>query len=171
MIMQERDVVLRLSRGDISLKQLAKEDNIPVAKTTMSQIVKLTNYLQYKKRKQQPMLKAIHKQMRVDWVVYHQTWKEQWHRVIFSDEKKFNLDGLDGLAFYWHDIRKEEEIFSKSRQVGGSLMVWGGFGYGGKLNLPSGRLPRNTRNPFTVICRENWWPKLDFPAGQRPHSR
>ncbi|GBN71212.1 hypothetical protein AVEN_78203-1 [Araneus ventricosus] len=30
------------------------------------------------------------------------------------------------------------------------------------------RLPRNARNPFTAICTENWWSKLDFPAGQRP---
>ncbi|GBN22283.1 Transposable element Tc3 transposase [Araneus ventricosus] len=47
-----------------------------------------------------------------------------------------------GLPFYWHDMRKEEEIFSKKQQGGGSLMVWGGFGYGGKLNLafPSGRM-------------------------------
>ncbi|GBO42308.1 hypothetical protein AVEN_109835-1 [Araneus ventricosus] len=118
------------------------------------------------------MSKAIHKQKRADWAKYHQTWEYQWHRVIFSDEKKFKLDGP---AFYLHDMRKEEEIFSKRQQGGGPLMVWGGFGYGGKLNLafPSGRyrLPRNARNPLTTICRENWWPKLDFPAEQRPHSR
>ena len=27
--------------------------------------------------------------------------------MILTDEKKFNLDGSDGLACYWHDIRKE----------------------------------------------------------------
>ncbi|GBN12430.1 hypothetical protein AVEN_101831-1 [Araneus ventricosus] len=69
------------------------------------------------------MLKAIHKQRRVDWAKYHQTRKDQWHCVIFSDEKKFNLDGPGDLAFYWHGIRKEEEIFSKRQQGGGSLMV------------------------------------------------
>jgi hypothetical protein len=37
--------------------------------------------------------------------------------------KKFNLDGPDGVACYWHDLRKEQ-IFSKRQQGGGSLMVW-----------------------------------------------
>ena len=43
------------------------------------------------------------------------------HRVIFLDEKK--LDGLEDLAFYCHDMKKEEEIFAKRQQSAGSLMV------------------------------------------------
>ncbi|GBM77916.1 Transposable element Tc3 transposase [Araneus ventricosus] len=131
---QERDVVRRLSRGGISLRQLAKEDNIPVTKSILSWIVKRTNNLRYKKRKQQPMLKAIYKQKRVDWAKYHQTWKDKWHRVILLHCVALRSIGLT--------MRKEEKIFSKRQQGGGSLMVWGGFGYGDKLNLafPSGRI-------------------------------
>ena len=60
---------------------------------------------------------------------------------MFSDEKKLNLDGPDGVAYYWHDLQKEQ-IFSKCQQGGGSLMVWAGFGNGGKTNLafPTGRM-------------------------------
>ncbi|GBN88792.1 Transposable element Tc3 transposase, partial [Araneus ventricosus] len=47
--------------------------------------------------------------------------------VIFSDEKKFNLDGPDGFRYFWYDLRKEKEIFSKRTFGGGSVMVWGGF--------------------------------------------
>ena len=62
--------------------------------------------------------------------------------VIFSDEMKFNLDGPDGWVYYWHDLRRDEEIFSKKQQGGKSFMVWGGFGYGGKASLafPTGRM-------------------------------
>lgn len=41
--------------------------------------------------------------------------------------KKFNLDGSDGFAFYWHDTRKEKQVFSKRQGREGSVMVWGAF--------------------------------------------
>jgi len=37
-------------------------------------------------------------------------------------------------------LRKEEETFSRRQQGGGSLMVWGDFGFGGKLAISSGRM-------------------------------
>jgi hypothetical protein len=53
----------------------------------------------------------------------------------FLDEKKFNLDGPDGIYCYWHDIRKEQEFLSKRFQGGGSVMVWAGFGYRGITDI------------------------------------
>lgn len=55
--------------------------------------------------------------------------------MIFSDEKKFNLDGPDGFAHYWHDLRKEKRYFASRNFGGGSLMVWGAFSGVGKLEL------------------------------------
>ncbi len=64
-----------------------------------------------------------------------------WCRAVFSNEKKFNLDGPDGYAYYWHDLRKEERIFSKRCFGGGSLMVLGNFGFnGGRLTIVSCRI-------------------------------
>jgi hypothetical protein len=56
-------------------------------------------------------------------------------QIIFSDEKKFNLDGPDGFNGYWRDLRKEPQYFSKRNFGGGSLMVWGAFCSHGKLSL------------------------------------
>ncbi|OAF68034.1 hypothetical protein A3Q56_04227 [Intoshia linei] len=43
-----------------------------------------------------------------------------WNSVIFSDEKKLNLDGPDGFQFYWHDLRKKIEVYSTRQNGGGS---------------------------------------------------
>lgn len=56
-------------------------------------------------------------------------------KVIFSDEKKFNLDGPDGYQYYWHDLRKESQYCSRRQMGGGSIMVWGAFGFNGKSDL------------------------------------
>lgn len=46
-----------------------------------------------------------------------------WKQVVISSDKKFNIDGVDGLANYWHGLWKNEKTFSKSQQGGDSLMT------------------------------------------------
>ena len=50
-----------------------------------------------------------------------------WRKIAFTDEKKFNLDGPDGLRKYWHDLRQDATYFSKRVQGSGSVIVWAGF--------------------------------------------
>jgi hypothetical protein len=72
---------------------------------------------------------------RISWSKAHLHWLQEWYQVIFSDEKKFNLDGPDGWAYYWHDIRKNEVNFSTRQNDGGSVMVWACFGAFGQFAL------------------------------------
>ena len=60
---------------------------------------------------------------------------ETIQRIVWSDEKKFNLDGPDSLRYYWHDLRDEKTIFSKRHSGGGSVMVWGGLTFFGVTPL------------------------------------
>ncbi len=60
---------------------------------------------------------------------------EKWWTVVWSDEKKFNLDGQDGVQYYWADLRKERELFSKNAHGGGSVMVWAGFSWDGATDI------------------------------------
>lgn len=75
-------------------------------------------------------------------------------QVIFSDEKKFNLDGPDGFNGYWRDLRKEPQYFSKRNFGGGSLMVWGAFSSKGRLNLafPSCRMNSKEYTDVLQAC-------------------
>lgn len=62
-------------------------------------------------------------------------WTNEWQNVIFSEENKFNLDGLDCYSCYWHDMSKTSVPRSKRNFGGGSVMVWGAFAYNLKLPI------------------------------------
>jgi hypothetical protein len=57
------------------------------------------------------------------------TWNQEWQKVYWSDEKKFNLDGPDGFRYYWHDLRKQKKILSKRAMRGGGVMIWAYFSW------------------------------------------
>jgi len=81
------------------------------------------------KLKCKPVLTMAHKQARLQFARNHMASREFWRTVVFSDEKKFNLDGPDGIHQYWHDLRKQPHILSKRVHGGGSVMVWAAFNY------------------------------------------
>ena len=62
-------------------------------------------------------------------------WVKQWNTVVFSDEKKFNLDGPDGYNYYFHDLRKEERFLNRNHSCVGGVMVWGAISYYGTCEL------------------------------------
>ena len=58
-----------------------------------------------------------------------------WRRNVFIDEKRFCLDGPDGQACFWADVRLPKEIFAKRTRAGGGIMVWRGIWWRGKTPL------------------------------------
>ena len=45
-------------------------------------------------------------------------------KVVFSNRKKFNLDGPDGFQKYWHAKNFPGENYSTRPSGEGSLMIW-----------------------------------------------
>lgn len=62
-------------------------------------------------------------------------WNREWHQVVFSDEKRFNLDGPDGYNYYFHDLRKEEHFLTRHHSREGGIMVWGAISYYGTFEI------------------------------------
>jgi transposase len=123
------------SNNSKSSARLKGEMHLNVSSRTIRRYLNESGNLKYQKMLVSPCLSKADKLARVCWARDHMQWKEEWLRTVFSDEKKFNLDGPDGFAYYWHDLRKEKVIFSKRNYGGGSLMVWIGLSKDFKAKL------------------------------------
>lgn len=107
--------------------RIKDELQLDVSPRTIRRVLSQCPSLVYKKFKSKPPLSAAHKTARYSFAESSIKDRLDWSKIIWSDEKKFNLDGPDGIRYYWHDLRKEQHYLSKRAFGGGSLMVWGAF--------------------------------------------
>ena len=80
-------------------------------------------------------LSDMHRVRRLAWSEAMLILPSTWIPIIFSDEKKWNLDGPDGLQHYWRDMRVIIRQTNRRQMGGESVMVWGGFSGVGKTEL------------------------------------
>nr|CCA22302.1 protein ZK218.2 putative [Albugo laibachii Nc14] len=106
-----------------------------VKRTTVLCVLRASKFASYIKRKPTPYLKKHHKAKRIAFAKKHLNKVESWKRLMFTDEKKFSLDGPDGCQYYWHGIRMDPETYSKRVMGGGSVMVWAGVCQNGKTKI------------------------------------
>jgi len=93
--------ILRLaSTEEYSVPQIKSAMNLKQHKQTIWRTINKSPNLVFTKRVRKPALKPHHIEARLKWAQEHMTWDQQWRTVIFSDEKKFNLDGPDGFRYY-----------------------------------------------------------------------
>ncbi|GBL80665.1 hypothetical protein AVEN_225320-1 [Araneus ventricosus] len=113
------------------------------------------------------LLSKLHTSKRLQWARNHMSYGDKWMAVLFSDEKKWNLDEPDGNINYWHDLRKETRSFFSRQSGGGSVMVWAAFSFNCQVGLAflDGRqnshkyieTPENHLMPFAKnIGGRNW---------------
>ena len=89
-----------------------------------------------------------------------------WRRTVFTDEKRFCLDGPDGQACFWADVRLPKDIFAKRPRGGGGTTVWGGISWRGKapLVVVNGTL---NADEYVHMLEEHFLPFCDefYPNG------
>jgi len=124
----KRRIIREASNGELGAAGIVKALQLTVTPRRVRQVLQSAAFLRYKRISRTPAMKARHEKERVGWATERMVWsKEKWRTIVWSDEKKFNLDGPDGLAYKWHDLRKEQQWFSKRHSGGESLMVWACF--------------------------------------------
>ncbi|CAD6195509.1 unnamed protein product [Caenorhabditis auriculariae] len=111
--------------------QIRSEIPENVSKNTILRTIHRSGRLVNTPMKAAPRLQQRHKNERLQFA--RSNMATDWNKIIFSDEKKFNLDGPDGYAHYWRDLRKDPMYFSKRNF--GSLMVWAAFCGNGTVAL------------------------------------
>jgi transposase len=121
-----------ISNKQISLKNVKQQLETNASLTTIRRAIKSLG-CNHRKMVKQPRLTPRHCTSRLDFcrVVMNMNWST----VLFSDEKKWNIDGPDGYNYYWHDLRKEKRIYSKNLSGRNGIMVWGCVSQYGKSAL------------------------------------
>ncbi|KAF0710565.1 hypothetical protein AaE_012468 [Aphanomyces astaci] len=130
-----RRLIRSARSGKFTAAELVDRHSMPVGPRRVCQLLNISGKLKYKKRIAAPMMTRAHKKARVLWASEARDWGDQFSKIIWSDEKKWNLDGPDGYNYYWADLTGRREHFSKRQNGGGGVMVWGGFSSRGKTEL------------------------------------
>lgn len=127
----KRNIISCATTKKMSASNIKAHLQLSITTRRIQQILSGSKAVKWTKRKPKPLLKQHHKNARLKFAHNHMSWTTEWRNVIFSDEKKFNLDGPDGYQYYWHDLRKERETMYSRNFGGGTVMVWAAIGYCG----------------------------------------
>ncbi|KAE9033868.1 hypothetical protein PR002_g8441 [Phytophthora rubi] len=126
----EREVRLLVRKaavGDRFAAELKTELGLKASVRTVQRLLQRVDHLVYTKMDRTLPLTAAHKAAQMEWAEEHILNPGIWKYTVFSDGKKFNLDGPDGFKYYWRDMRQPAQSFVRRQNGGGSVMVWGGI--------------------------------------------
>ena len=121
------------SNLDARANEVIANLNLPVSKSTIVRF--LSEDHEYIPMKPVPHLSGHHIQQRRDIIRGWVAAAVDWSKVIISDEKRWCLDGPDGIAYYWHKFGDERRYLSRLHFGGGSVMCWAGMSAEGLLPL------------------------------------
>ena len=81
-----------------------------------------------------PLVSPKNLRARLEFAKRYATWTvDDWRKVVWSDESKFNLFGSDGISYVRRPVNQR---YNPKYQIptvkhgGGNVMVWGAFTYG-----------------------------------------
>jgi hypothetical protein len=123
------------SNSNLTSMQIKANLQLEVSKSTILRSLRRCEHIRSTKKRKTFLISKANILKRLEFSRLHQTWVDEWNKVLFSDEKRFSLDGPDCYSYYWHDLRKEKLISEKSQSGSSGVMVWAGFGSQGKTDL------------------------------------
>lgn len=131
----EQAIGRRASNATTSSNEIIGELGLHVSKSTVQRSIRRCWFIKREKKLRCQLLSKKHKTVRLAACRQRRLWTNEWSRMIFSDEKKWNLDGPDNDCYYYHDIRKPKVSHGRRQAGGGSVMSWAAFGCFGKTPM------------------------------------
>ena len=93
----KRAILHVASNSQLTMKQIMQKSNVSASVSSVRRVLLSCKNIKRLKLKKKPPLTTQHKSKRLKFAKERVHWKNKWRKVLFSDEKKFNLDGDDGL--------------------------------------------------------------------------
>ena len=115
-------------QGNPTCNEIKTMLQLPIEKRQIARLLRAMKFT-WRKKERTPLMTAQHEQARKKWALDHLGRDKEWKNVIFSDEKRFNLDGPDGNHFYWHFHNDDKQFYSTRQNGGKSIMVWGAISH------------------------------------------
>lgn len=153
------------NKEKVNATKIIEECDLDVSRSTVQRYLRKTGFI-YKRMSSRIHLTAGQKQLRMQCVRSWISLNHDWDLTIFSDEKRFSLDGPDDWRSY---VQKSSPSYRIKRQCkGGSVMVW-------MMTMPNGlmsfkvvkgnmnsdgyiKLLSESAVPMTKLnYGENWW--------------
>lgn len=148
---ERRAILKEASNSPLSVSKIKAKAGVSASQVTVYRVIKSAPHLKLKRLQKKPPLDRKRKEQRLEFARLHQTWDDEWKKVIFSDEKKFNLDGPDGFQHYFHDLRKSELFLNRNHSRQGGVMVWGGVTSNGVLALNFQTARMNAQSYLNIL--------------------
>ena len=90
----------------MSTSKITQQTSKTTSHVTVWRTLRSNSNIALRKLERKPRLLKYRKEERLKWEKEVITWDATW-KNIFSDEKKFNLDGADSNIYYWHNLQAE----------------------------------------------------------------
>ena len=95
---RDKRAILRVaSNSQLTTKQIMEKSNVSASVSSVRRVLLSCKDIKRLKLKKKPSLTTKHKVERLRFAKERVHWKKNWRKIPFSDEKRFNLDGADGL--------------------------------------------------------------------------
>lgn len=129
MIIRESMKDPKLTAVDI-LSNLSERVGLKCATSTVQRRLRSAG-LHGRRPSKKPLISEKNRKARLKFALEHEKWKpEDWEKVLWSDESKFNFVSSDGIKYVRRPTNKRNDVKYQVPTVkhgGGNVMVWGCF--------------------------------------------